>query len=120
MIIEGNHIIAEHDKILRRIEDHQVVGEECYLGYTYYIGGKRLDTPKIEVPSDYEEVTQDEIDREIRELYPPLVEKYIRERYSISDELAVQRQREEKKDIFREYYYYCEECKHRAKQELGL
>ena len=47
--------------------------------------------------------------------YEELVEQYIRERYSVSDELAILRQRDTRADEFEEYYAYCEECKQRAK-----
>lgn len=46
--------------------------------------------------------------------YEELVEQYIRERYSISDELALNRQRDTKLEEWQEYYDYCEECKNRA------
>lgn len=48
--------------------------------------------------------------------YEKLVEQYIRERYSASDELAILRQRDTKPDEFNAYYEYCEECKQKAKE----
>lgn len=47
--------------------------------------------------------------------YEERVEQLIRERYSLSAELAIQRQRDTKADEFNEYYAYCEECKIKAK-----
>lgn len=55
-----------------------------------------------------------------REVYPKLVQELINERYSIYDELAIQRQRESKVQEFNEYNTYCEQCKARAKQMLGI
>jgi hypothetical protein len=52
--------------------------------------------------------------------YEQLVEKYIRERYSVSQELAILRQRLEKPEEFNDYYSYAEGCKARAKVELGI
>lgn len=52
--------------------------------------------------------------------YEQLVEKYIRERYSVSQEFAILRQRLEKPEEFNEYYSYAEGCKARAKVELGI
>lgn len=52
--------------------------------------------------------------------YPLLVEKYIREKYSISAEFSILRQKDDKPEEFNEYYIYAESCKVRAKQELGL
>jgi hypothetical protein len=50
--------------------------------------------------------------------YEQLVEKYIREKYSISQELAILRQKEEKPEEFKAYYDYAESCKARAKGEV--
>lgn len=47
--------------------------------------------------------------------YGERVERLIRERYSLSDELALSRQRETKAEEFAEYFAYCEDCKARAK-----
>ena len=49
--------------------------------------------------------------------YEERVEQYIRERYGVSDELAILRQRDTKADEFNAYYEYCEECKRIAKEE---
>lgn len=43
--------------------------------------------------------------------YDDAVNAEIRKRYSLSQELAVQRQEKEKPDEFAEYFAYCEECK---------
>ena len=49
--------------------------------------------------------------------YEELVEQLIREKYSINQELAIQRQRDIKPSEFDDYFAYCEECKLKAKQE---
>lgn len=49
--------------------------------------------------------------------YEERVEQLIRERYSLNQELAIQRQRDTKVDEFNEYFAYCEECKQKAKIE---
>lgn len=54
------------------------------------------------------------------ESYDSLVLIKIRERYSISEELAISRQKETKPEEFVDYYDYCEQCKLDAKKELGL
>ena len=59
------HYIADEGKVFRRISDGVVFGSEIYLGYTYYIGGEKLKTPKLEVIEDFEEV-EDE-NKEIKE-----------------------------------------------------
>lgn len=47
--------------------------------------------------------------------YEQKVEDYIREKYSVSDELALLRQRDIKTEEFTEYNGYCEQCKQKAK-----
>ena len=120
MIVEDNVIIADEGKTLRRIADKFVVGDRYALGYTYYLGGVKLDSPILERPEDYEELTQEELHEDNIKQYPSLVDKYIRCKYSVSDELALQRQREEKKREFEIYYNYCESCKIKARHVLGL
>lgn len=49
--------------------------------------------------------------------YEEKVVSLIREKYSVDDELAIQRQRDSKPEEFKEYFDYCEECKQKAKEE---
>jgi hypothetical protein len=56
MKIEGNKITAEDGKVFKRKSDGFIYGNEIFLGYTYYIGGKELSEPHLEVPEDFEEV----------------------------------------------------------------
>ena len=120
MRIEGKTIYADEGKQLRRIADKLLRGEELTLGYTYYINDQRLDEPHLEVPEDYEEVSEEDLRQEKLPLYAPLVEKYIRRVYSLSEELAIQRQRDTNEVAFNDYFNYCEYCKRKAKEELGL
>lgn len=48
-------------------------------------------------------------------LYNRLVERRIRRRYSVSDELAILRQRDVKPEEFAEYNTFCEQCKAEAR-----
>lgn len=50
------------------------------------------------------------------DIYGQEVNRLIRARYSLSDELAILRQRDEKPEEFAEYTAYAEECKRRAKE----
>ena len=52
----SKHIIADEGKVFKRISDGFIYGNEIYLGYTYYIGGKKLDEPHLEVIEDFEEI----------------------------------------------------------------
>ena len=56
MSIKNRTIQAEQGKELMRIADKMRFGSELTLGYTYYIGGEKLDSPKWEMPEDYTEV----------------------------------------------------------------
>lgn len=60
MKIEGRHIIAEPGKVFRRRDSGEVFGNEIFLGYSYFIGGARLDTPHLDVPEDFEEIANTE------------------------------------------------------------
>ena len=53
-------------------------------------------------------------------LYESLIVQKIRQRYSVNEELAILRQRDEKPDEFKEYHDYVEVCKAEAKAELGI
>lgn len=50
--------------------------------------------------------------------YGNQVNDLIRRRYSLREELAILRQKDEKPDEYRAYFAFCEECKSKAKVEL--
>lgn len=52
--------------------------------------------------------------------YEEQVVALIRERYSADDELAILRQRDIKPEEFEQYFNYCEGCKAKVKQKLGM
>lgn len=49
------------------------------------------------------------------EIYEQEVNRLIRKRYTLSQELAILRQRDEKPEEWQAYNAYCEECKAAAK-----
>lgn len=51
-------ITASDGKVFRRIFDGQIFGNTVYLGYTYYVAGKKLDKPLLELPDYYEEIDE--------------------------------------------------------------
>lgn len=55
---------------------------------------------------------------QIREKYESEVNALIREKYTLSQELSVLRQRDEKPEEYAEYYAYCEQCKTTARAEI--
>lgn len=58
--LNSRHLIADEGKVLRRISDNWIAGNEIYLGYTYYLNGEQLAEPLWELPEHYEEI--DELD----------------------------------------------------------
>lgn len=60
------------------------------------------------------------LDSEKMQNYGNLVEKYIREKYSVSQEMSLLRQQALKPGEFTVYTEFCENCKKKAKAELGL
>ena len=61
--LNNKHILADEGKVLRRISDGQLFGNEIYLGYTYYLSGEELTEPLLELPEHYEEIN-DPVDAE--------------------------------------------------------
>lgn len=100
----------------------------------YFKDGKEVEKPNsIVVNGDtYVPPTNElliELGYEIREVeipeptpylptYEEKVVQLIREKYSVDDELAILRQRDNKPNEFAEYNAYCEECKVNAKALL--
>ena len=54
--LNNKHILADEGKVLRRISDGRLLGNEIYLGYTYYLSGEKLEEPLLELPEHYEEI----------------------------------------------------------------
>lgn len=84
------------------------------------------ETPAVEAKDAYDEYenilvyipyTEEELEQEKIRRYEELVETLIRERYSLSEELALLRQRDSKAEEFAAYNAYAEECKAKAKLE---
>lgn len=56
MTVEGEIIKAKKGCVLRRISDGYIPGPEISLGYTYYLNGKKLEEPLLELPEHFEEI----------------------------------------------------------------
>lgn len=52
------------------------------------------------------------------EVYGQTVDRFVRERYTVSKELSAMRQKDEKPDEYQRYYEFVEDCKRRAKAEV--
>lgn len=69
------------------------------------------------INGEYLPVTVEMPDEEFKDTrsYSEKVVSLIREKYSLDEELAIQRQRDSKPQEFNEYYAYCEACKQKAR-----
>ena len=72
------------------------------------------------INGEYLPVTVEMPDEEFKDTrsYSEKVVSLIREKYSLDEELAIQRQRDSKPQEFSEYYAYCEACKKKARGEV--
>ena len=83
-----------------------------------------VETPAIPAREEVEEIgvyilyTEEELKKNAEAKYKQMVSMLIREKYSIDDELSIQRQRDSNPEEFEEYYNYAESCKLRAKEEM--
>ena len=54
------------------------------------------------------------------QLYEDMIERKIRQKYSVNKELAILRQRDKKPKEFKAYDEYVERCKAEVKAEMGI
>lgn len=109
MEIQGNQIVAATGKTLYRKTDteRQTPIKKCIL-----LTGEtsdsfvEIDDADIPAPSDTPAVP-----------YEERVKNLIRERYSVSDEIALLRQQKTKPEEFEEYFAFAEACKAKAREE---
>ena len=100
---ENHRITSDCGKYVRRISDGLTATAIAAMTYA---------------PEDYEEV--DEMPITVDEAaYKAAVERLIRERYSVADELGILRQRDTKPQEFAEYNAFAEECKAQARAEIA-
>ena len=62
--------------------------------------------------------TVEQLEKQKRAKYEKLCEKYIRQKYSISDELGIQRKRNIEPEKYEVYFAYVEECLSKAHKEI--
>ena len=100
---ENHRITSDCGKYVRRLSDGLTAKAIAAMTYN---------------ADDYEEV--DELPVTIDETaYKAAVERLIRERYSVADELGILRQRDTKPEEFAAYNAFAEQCKAQAKAELA-
>ena len=95
----------------------EINGKRVFFSGVLEVGDKQIINPTHEqiVTNGWEEYIPP-VSEPYIPTYEERVEQLIRERYSLSAELAIQRQRETKAEEFNEYFTYCEECKSKAKE----
>lgn len=102
MKIENNSIVAESGKKVHR------KGDNAYFSRATLLPGETIES--------FEEVSEvPDIEAEHR--YEERVNELIRGKYTLSQELAILRQRYVKSDEFAAYNAYAEQCKAKAKEE---
>jgi hypothetical protein len=84
-------------------------------------GKEYRDMTQEEIKAMEEESKTTEQEYWVNVNYDEAVNNEIRKRYSVSQEFAILRQKEEKTEEYQEYYNYCEECKAyvKSKKEVG-
>ena len=84
-----------------------------------YINGEYLELTPEEIAAMEAEQRQYEKEYWTNIDYAEAVNAKIRERYSISDEFAILRQKDEKPEEYAAYFAYCEECKAFVKEQIA-
>lgn len=109
----------------------EIGGKQYKVIKEYPNGGKTVEeikeTPAIPAKDAYDEYediqvytpyTAEELAERKQQKYENRVVKLLRKKYSLDQELAILRQRDDKPEEFRAYSAYAEECKLQAKQEI--
>lgn len=65
-----------------------------------------------------EEIAEMEAMQQPQISYDQLVSDLIRAKYTIDQEIAINRQRDTKPDEFQEYFDFCEQCKTQAHEQI--
>ena len=123
----GYYEVVEVDKPEDRKWYHLVAGYELQdaedSSYTIQKTDEEGNTTEDVFPVQMKKIVQHwDYEKDESPDYSELIVGYIRERYSINDELAIQRQWDnnaEKKQEFNEYNDFCDDCKLKAKADIA-
>lgn len=90
-------------------------------GYLHRIGTEVYAKSCIMLPTDKEEDFEEvaAVPKYTETDYKERVQRLIRERYSVADELGILRQRDTKPEEYAEYYAFAEACKAKARAEIA-
>lgn len=120
------------DKILKAHHEAVEAKEAVYsreLIKEYPSGGKEyktvLITPAVEPKEAWDEYEDIQVyipytEEELQAAYENYVNTLIREKYTLSQELAILRQRDSKPEEYNAYNAYCEMCKMEAKAKYQI
>lgn len=97
----------------------EINGKRVFFNRILNVGNKQIINPTEEqiLADGWQEYVPTPVEP-YKPTYEERVEELIRERFSVNQELAIQRQRDTKPDEFGEYFAYCEACKAKAKYEI--
>jgi hypothetical protein len=95
----------------------EINGKKVFFNGILVVGSKQIINPTKEqlLENGWQEYIPPVAEPYIP-TYEEKVEQFIREKYTVSDELAILRQRDTKPEEFNEYFAFCEECKLKAKE----
>ena len=109
----------------------EISGKQYKVIEEFSNGGKTVEeikeTPAIPAKDAYDEYedikvyipyTTEELAERKQQKYENRVVELLRKKYSLNQELAILRQRNEKPEEYQAYHDYAEECKLQAKQEI--
>ena len=85
---------------------------------TITYSGATGETAVSEREMTVEEVAQMESIQQPQINYDQLVSDLIRARYTIDQEIAINRQRDTKPEEFQKYFDFCEQCKTQAHEQI--
>ena len=120
------------DKILKEHHEAVEAKDAVYdrvLIKEYPSGGKEYKTiivsPAVEAKEAWDEYEDIRVyipytEAELQEQYENTVNAAIRKKYTLSQELAILRQRDTKPEEYAEYNAYCETCKAQAKAKYNI
>lgn len=114
--------VKEHTRVVKEAYTEEIVefNEETQQEET-----KLVEHPQVtetyydcDLIAKFREYTAEQLEKQKQSKYESLVEQYIRQEYSISQELSILRQRYSKVEEFNNYNNYAEYCKAKAKLEV--
>lgn len=85
-----------------------------------YVNGEYIELTNEELTAMQAEAKRAEKEYWASIPYDDAVDAEIRKRYSVSQEFAILRQKDEKQAEYASYYSYCEECKKLVKEKQAV